>query len=351
MTLASLWSTIQNSILSSPRQAPSTVAISADHTDRTAQLSGALEANKDYFLVRVNQLFLRSDRKWLTEIDPLAFVVSEFNYAKKAQVAPFVVGPGMLAQFGQQLPQGMVFTNTTAAGVHPYRGGALSLTVVLCQVPVSAMGKKLLGLIEQASRAFNPVAGLSTALQIGGLILDGIDGVLGLNDTKPLAGWRFTVDPQAGDTLGPGYYVLSETSGLRAEQLWVKNDALHIGNDLNSAQPYTGGDYVLYSVLRTPGGERNDIEMLPFYELYERAVAEAQSDKPGAWDNAKGVLIALLNAVAVSPDLTKAHAAELSTQFIADVKAARERAGLLERSAADDELQDARALAAGIAAL
>ena len=104
-TLPSLWSTIQNAILSSPRQAPSTVAIPADHTDRAPQLAGAFEANKDYFLVRVNQLFLRSDRKWLTEIDPLAFVVSEFNYSKKPQVAPFVVGPGMLAQFGQHFSQ------------------------------------------------------------------------------------------------------------------------------------------------------------------------------------------------------------------------------------------------------
>src|SRR3954454_15898871 len=134
-----VWKNLWKAIKASPRQLPSTVAIPADHVTAQGTNREKFEADKHYFQVRVNEMFLTEQRKWLTDIDPMVFVVSEFTYDKATQTVPFLVGPMLLEKFSAKVPKGMIFNDTRVAGLHPYRGGRLSLTVVLGQVNVGSL--------------------------------------------------------------------------------------------------------------------------------------------------------------------------------------------------------------------
>src|SRR5262249_23437968 len=158
-----LWNTISNQIISSPRHTPSAITIPTDHVDQAASLGGTFLPNQHYFQVRINELFLTNAREWFSTIDPMVFIVSEFLYDRQEQEVPCIVGPGMMQKYAQRLekvPQGMLFRDTRVAGVHPYRGGRLSLTVVLCQTESKNYARELLKVVETASSALD----FSTAL-------------------------------------------------------------------------------------------------------------------------------------------------------------------------------------------
>jgi len=307
-SFSEIWSFITDKIVTSQREQPSAVTIPLDNIDRKEQMVQPFEAGKDYFQVRINQLFLMEERKWFTQIDPMVSVISEFQYNKKHSIVPSIVGPSK--QSCQQLPHGMIFSNEKVAGLHPYRGDAVKLSVVLCQVPVGSPAKALLSVIQQASKSFDFATALSTYLAIGNVVLDGIEKLLGLGGTLPLIGLQTTFDPQAGDPFRPSYFALIDKQGVDPNELRVKNNAL-----MKDGKEYREADFVLYSIVRSPDRRRDDVEQLPFYDTWERAVTEAMSLKEGSWETAKANLLALLSAIRLSPDLTWDHADELINEY------------------------------------
>ncbi len=356
---AQLWGSVTTAIsehvVTSQRKPPSTLQIPLDHTDRQAQMSDPFLPDQDYFQVRINQLYLADERKWFTEVDPMVFVVSEFLYNKAQQSVPYVVGPSMMKEFGQKLPHGMIFSDTRVAGLHPYCGDAVTLSVVLCQVPVGSPAQTFLGVIERAASALDFGSALGTYLTIGKVLLDGFDSLFGLKGIQPLIGLRKTVDPQAGDTLRPAYYALIDDGDVPIQELWVCENTLMRGSSMDTAQPYRDSDFVLYSLVRQPDKRRTDVQKLDFYDLYQRALSDAISNKPGAWDNAKGSLITLVNNLTLSPDLIPAQAKELTAQYIESLKTAHEQVNMLGnlsmKAAEPDQLEEARNLATSIMTL
>lgn len=349
-SLSSIWSFVTNSIVTSGREQPSTVTIPLDNTDRKEQMHQPFEPGKDYFQVRINQLFLKEERKWFTQIDPMVTVVSEFQYKRKQSIVPYVVGP--TEQSCQKFPHGMIFSNAKVAGLHPYRGDAVTLSVVLCQVPVGSPAKALLSVIDQASKAFDFATALGTYLTIGNVILDGIEKVLGLDGTLPLIGLKTRFDPQAGDIFRPSYFALIDEQDVNPQELGVKDNKL-----MKDGKEYREADFVLYSIVRSPDRKRSDIEQLPFYDLWEQAVKEAMSLKDGSWDTAKGNLLALLSAIRLSPDLTWDHADELISMYPTDLKSmyeAQKRAstlGAVKGIIGEEEMDSVRKMAASILSL
>ena len=237
-------------------------------------------------------------------------------------------------------------------GLHPYRGNAVTLSVVLCQVPVGSPAKTLLSVIEQTSKAFDFATALGTYLSIGNVILDGIEKLLGLDGTLPLIGLKTTFDPQAGDPFRPGYFALIDAPDVNPQELWVKNNQL-----MKDGKEYREADFVLYSIVRSPDGKRSDIEQLPFYGQWERAVTEAMSLKEGSWDNAKATLISLLSEIRLSPDLTWDHADELISKYPPLLKSMYEAQkkvstlGAAKVVAREEGMDSVRSMAASILAL
>ncbi len=337
--IAKIWNTITNNILVSQAIPPSVVTIPAANVDCHADLEKPFEAYNDYFQVTINQLFLKNGREWLTNIDPMVFVVSEFSYDRKMQEVPYIVGPGLVSQHGQKEPHGMLFRNEKVAGLHPYNGGPLTLSVVLCQVPVGSPAQTFLGVLENATKQLNLATTVTPYLNVGKVILDGIDAILGLDKTKPLVGLRTTFNSVGGDPLKPNYFAIIDAPNIKPASLKVENNQLFHNS---TGEPYQDADFVLYSLMRAPDKRRDDCEQLPFYDLWERTVLEATSLKEGSWENAKANMISLMNTIYLSPDVTRPQALELIEKYQTDLKSIHENAiGISNLSDSDKEMVDA----------
>jgi hypothetical protein len=286
------------------------------------------EADDHYFQIRINEMHLTFGRRWFSDFDPLVFVLTEFTYDKKAESVPFVVGPQLLQKYqqAQAIPKGMVFRNTRVAGVHPYRGGRVSISLVLCSVRRSDHAKDVLDLIETSVGALDFSTALSFYLRTARVVLEGVSRLAGMGQTNPIIGLRNEFDPQAGDLFEPSYFALIDAKAgeVAEDKLWVKDGELLYGDSANDAisfSNYREVDYVLYSVVQSD--TRGDVSLLPFYPLFERIKQEATIPENNSWKRAKADLVALYQNLVLSPDLTSPHADALNKGYINKAKKLR----------------------------
>lgn len=318
----SLWQKIRKS----PARIPSRVAIDHEHVDEGEKLGPAFQPDEQYFQVRVNELYLAYGRMWFKTYDPMVFVVSEFSYGKEVEAVPFVVGPMMLEKIGQKLPAGMVFSDTRVAGLHPYRGGRLTVTVVLCRVLRMNYLRSLLQIVESAAKVFDFSTAVSTYLKVADVVLDGVEALFESGKTDPLIGLRKEFDPDAGEILQPGYFALidMDEKQLKADELWVRDRQLLYGKSLADAEPFRHADYVLYSIAQT--SERSDVSILPFYSQLDRVVKEASVPTDEGWQSATANMLSLYQTMLLSPDLIRKQACALAEKYKAEIKKIHETA-------------------------
>ena len=320
--IVDLMKQVARRIKESPREQPSTLTIAADHTDRAAALADPFRRDEDYFEVEVSELYLAAGSKWLVAIDPLVFIASEFTYDTGPLTVPFVVGPGLLKDQELQASLGIVLRDTLAAGPHPWRGGRLALTVVLCQTVVEDYARQLLGVLGSmaGSLDFSPTVAAYT--KVAGIVLDGVESMLGMAQTTPLASFR----TELKDGFTPGYFALINAPDIDETSLWIRKGQLCEGTSLASAKAFRRADYALYSVLRPADGRRSDISKLPFYPLWERVIEEASGPSPQHYESAVDNMHSLNQTLMLSPDLTEPHAASLSDEYVAKMEKFHERA-------------------------
>jgi hypothetical protein len=290
-------------------------------------MDGAFIKDEHYFQIRINEMYLALKRKWLDLIDPMVFVVSEFIYNNEEQTVPSVVGPEMVKNRIQKIPkQGMLFKDTRVAGLYPYRGGRLSLSVVLCQIQVGNVVRPLMQVIESASKALNFSMSLNPYVQIAGIVMQGFQALLGHEDTVPLVALRKEFDPDAGDVFAPGFFALIDKPDVDPETFWVYNNHLLQGNSEAEAKPYRDADYVLYSVVKDPDNKRSDVDTLPFQGLWERVKEEAARPGNESYESARANMLSLYQTMVLSPDLIPAEALALADDYADKMKKFHERA-------------------------
>ncbi len=296
---------------------PSRITIPADHIIGL-DASQPFERNAVYFQVRVNEMYLTKSREWFSTYDPMVYVVSEFIYDKGVQSVPFVVGPALVEKFGQQTPQGMVFTNTRVAGLHPYRGGRLTLSVMLSRVERQNFPKQMLGVVESIAGAIDFSTALTSYVKVANALVDGVSSLLSLGGTQPLIGWRNEYDTDAGDLLRPTFFALIDQPNLASSNFWVRENQLFTGSSAQNLTPYRDADFVLYSVIQT--AERSDERTLPFYAEYENILETAGRATKEGWNSAITSMMALRNAMLRSPDLTRQQARALADKYVAEIR-------------------------------
>jgi hypothetical protein len=262
------------------------------------------EVGKDYFKVKVNELFLTNQRKLWVKTDPTVLVNTELTYGNKKDVSvPFVVGPGMLKIAGNKIPTGgkMIIKDKTVAGFYPYKG-EFRASVVLCQLNSDDLAKKIMKLVEAVAGALDYSTQLSAYLKVAGVVIDGIEEITGIKDgLTPLLGY----DAPFKET---GVFTIinsaegEDKTDWDPKKLWIINNQLMIGKAPANAEPFRQSDYVLYSVL----GDtlRDDIESLPFYEDYEKIFDEASKGDDTSWKRATTDLSTLYIKMYKSADLT-----------------------------------------------
>lgn len=309
-----------NKIKQSPSFRPTRLYVKPEKTDKDPAFFGNIEAGKHYFSVRINEVFLSYSRKWAVTYDPMVFTVSEFDYDGKKATVPFVVGATLLKDKMEKLPEGMIFQDTRVAGLHPYNGGPLAFSIVLCRVEQTNYLRKLMEVIEGASSTYTAdfATILTDYLKIAKVVMSGVESLLGLEETEPLVGFRREFDPDAGDDFRAGYYVLfnSDNDGIDENKLWVAGNRLLYGDSLAAAKEFRKEDYVLYSITGT--ADRSDTKSLPFYQHWKDVSSYATQltnidDKN--WDIIRGKMFALQDALRLSPDLTPQQSASLFEGF------------------------------------
>ena len=324
MGFSDLW----KKITQTPSFQPTRIFIPDDHTDKADQLkNNIITAEKDYFTVRVNEMYLSYSSKWFSTFDPVVFVVSEFIYGGQRRVVPFVVGPAMLKGKMENLPEGMIFSNTTVAGTHPYKGDSLALTIVLSQVKQTDHLQKFIEMIESTAATYmmDFATMVNDYVKVAKVVMKGMENLMGMEETTPIVGFRKEINPNAGDDFKPGYSVLinKDQSTLQESMFWVKNDRLFYGNSLETAVPYREGDYVLYSIMKTTA--RNDTSTLfsaVWDDVKNYAIKEAfiSDDK---WQIIKSRMFGLQCVLTSSPDLTQPQADILWNDYVAEIKKIR----------------------------
>ena len=331
--MAAQWTKIWDFLKETKANLPTRVQIDSSHIinrSPSKQLSEPLTPNEHYFGVYVNQLFLTNSREWFKTYDPIVLVVTEFTYDTKKEVVPFIVGPTLLKGLAQ-VPQGMIFRNTRVAGIHPYRGGVFTLTVILGRIKRGDFARDLLGLVEKTAGALDFSSALSTYTKLSGVLLDGFEKMFGLEDSQPLVGHRMEFDTGFQATFTPGFFALIDCSpsAVNIDHLWVIDGELYQGSSEEDALPFRSSDFVLYSI----GGSttRNDLTTLPFYPLYQQMIRSAA--KPDAKDQkrAKANLATLFEELLLSPDLTQTQADDLADQYLEKMNATRIRGESLRK--------------------
>lgn len=319
-----------------------------EHIDRACPM-GIFEPQKHYFRMVVNEMFLADSRQWITNFDPVVFAAVEFLYDKTMSEEPKVVGPRLLANYKQAVPQGVRFLNTPISGLHPYVGGDFTYTVILYRVARNNHVRDLLNVLEKVVNAVDPSNAMKAYLNIAGVVVDGLDIILGTNQTTPVVAIRNTVNLAAGNDFKPGYSVLIDApeNSIKKENFWVRDGRLFYGTSLSSSIPYSEKDFVLFSIIQSEA--RNDVSALQFYPRWEET--QLQAAQSNQWEDAKSSFNALYLELLVNPDLTDFQKDTLRQEYRNRMKYLREVAlentkmgaqlrGTLDQPSFGDEIRD-----------
>lgn len=307
MGLSELWGKIKGA----ETFRPSRIIIPQANIEPQLRVAVPFQRNKQYFEVTVNQMYLTYSREWFKTWEPCVFVSTGFLYDGKIQDVPFFVGRKMLEGKIEKLPDGMIIENTKVAGLHPYRGGKFSVTVVLGRALKQNYLRKILNLIESTSQTY--LGSFGTAVlpyaQVAKIVLDSYEDLVDSKDVEPLIGHGITFNPDTQEGFKPGYFALLNEAeeNINAEAFFVKNGKLFHGTSSAEATPYRAEDYVLYSILAAEN--RSDVEILPYYQDFVKmqefisGINGKLEDEQMKLLNAR--LFSLLNKVMMSPDLTR----------------------------------------------
>jgi hypothetical protein len=295
------------------------------HADDEASLGLRFEGKRHYFQVIVHEMFLAKARQWFVHYDPMVVAAATYIYDTKVETVPFVAGPSMLKDFGQGTPAGMIFQDTPVSGLNPYQGGAFTLTLVLYKVQRKNNADRLLQMVGGISKSLDPSSTLTAYLKVAGTIVDGVEALLGLEETVPVLGYRVTINPQVEQKMTPDYHVLIDEDNvdetMRPERFRVRKSRLFALDEQGAEKAYRDRDFVLFRIAQ--GVKRTDERTLPFYPLWTAAQDFAARGDDEFWKEAKAHFNTLKRALLNSPDLTTTDSARLRAEYLEELKKLR----------------------------
>jgi len=318
--LVNLWDKVR----SGHRPLP-TVAVIPPESCRPANSSGySITRDQMYFTVRVNEMHLAENRQWWTLHDPLVVVVTEFNHGQERVAVPTVIGPNLIRKQApsDQPRYGVVLLDTRVTGPHPYRGGDVDVSVGFYRVQRADHARTLLKVVDSLSTSLCGPGELQAIGKTGAALLEGIEGLLRLQETTYLAGHRISLATSPFDPFKAGFSALiAPPTPEDPARLRVEDRRLHVETN-GGSQPYRDSDFVLLSM---SGSEaRGDEYTLPFYQLKVDALTTLWDGEEGL-KRGKANLIAAYQQMRRSPDLTTAEAIRLFDGWLSEFQAEKER--------------------------
>ena len=78
----------------------------------------------------------------------------------------------------------MVLRNIRVTGPHPYRGGDIDVSLALYRLQRTDHARSLLNIVDGIASSIGGPGEMGTALRFGGALLDGVQALLGLQNTS-----------------------------------------------------------------------------------------------------------------------------------------------------------------------
>ncbi len=238
--------------------------------------TGTIEKDQAYFVVRMREMYVRTARILWRKYYPLLHGYVTHQKVKEHSIA----GPGQLRELGEANLERIVNLNYRLAGPTPYRGDDVKILCGLYSVPGQDAAKALIDKVSSLA-GLGGIA-LGQAPQIAGVVKQGIESVLGLNESTLQLGISDTFF-LPNNPLRSGVYVgiAAESQVVKPEWLWLKNGRLVVGNDPVQASPYNVYDYMVLAVERRD--HRDDWPSLPgIAEFQEKFASIMGSNIPVA---------------------------------------------------------------------
>jgi hypothetical protein len=175
----------------------------------------------------------------------------------------------------------------------------------------------LLNVIERISGVLNFSPALAPYMNVASVLMEGFETFFNAGGVEPLVGLRDSFGPNLNIPFQPGYFALIDAPDVDEKTLYVQKNQLMSGNSLESAKPFRAADYVLYSIIGPEQDRRDDIDTLPFNDLWHKVRIEAASpvDDPN-YKNARLQMATLYEMMIASPDLTEPHAFDLTDDYV-----------------------------------
>ncbi len=320
MAFSEFFTQVWNNVKQAPTFVPNYFRIPDEQTDVSPKQTQEFDNRRHYFMVSVNEMYLSYQRLWHKTFSPMVFSVCNFQYDGKEMEIPFAIGPNLLQKYEQKIPGGMLFLNTPVVGMFPWRGGNVSLSIVLSRVPKADIAEKFLNFMEDVSGNLNLAAGIESYTKMSRALLNGINSLMGFQQTEPLLGVNNNFGQAAGNPFRPGYHVLILAENVDKTKFWVKDNALFYGDRPEISVPYRDNDFVLFRI--GISDKRYDLESLPFYKEYQEIfdfLKHQDEVTQKERDLLRPKILHLAVAIKCSPDLTWAQASRLHDEMVEDI--------------------------------
>ncbi len=320
-TVVSAW----NEMRSGYQPLPTVATVPSDRCRPAGTAGYSIDRGQMYFTIRINEMHLAENRQWWTVYDPLVVVVAEFIHGQERIAVPSVIGPNLIRKQGpsDQPRFGVVMLDTRVTGPHPYRGGDVDVSVGFYRVQRANHARALLKVVDSLSTSLSGPGELQAIAKTGGALLEGVEGLLGLQETTYLAGHRISLATSPLDPFEAGFSALiAPPAPEDPGSLLVDDRRLYVTTD-GEDRPYRGSDFVLLSIAGS--ADRGDENLLPFYPLKVDALT-------ALWDGEEGVkrgkanLIAAYQQMRRSPDVTTAEASRLFDAWLQEFESEKKRA-------------------------
>jgi hypothetical protein len=214
----------------------------------------AFAANQDYVVLRLAEMYLKTIRVLWRERYPVVHAFVAHGDTKVQRGVTTVAGPGQLKDLGTPNLDRLVGLAYRLAGPIVYDGQDIELLAGLYAVPAHDAAKPLVDTLSQLSGV---VPSLAHVGAVAGALKTGIEGLLGLEDTKLTLGVRDVLRPSGaggGRVARPGFLVAvnAPQASLDAAQLWIKEGRLYAGANPIAARPFDAHDMMLFELHRGP---------------------------------------------------------------------------------------------------
>jgi hypothetical protein len=231
----------------------------------------SFKTNNDYVIVRLGSMFLKDSRVLWLKLSPLAHATVDMTGRTAPRSDTAVIGPAQFGDLATAPADRTLVLNQRLSGPRVWRGGDLNVAAGFFAVPKDQAAAALLNTLGQLAGLGIP--GLKEASQVAGIVKSGVEGLIGLNGTKPVLGVKITLgDPQSapsGTEAVPCVLagIAAPAEEVNFDNLWVREGRLLSGPSAASLQAFDKYDHFL--IVIECGPPRQDWRGLPALAPHE----------------------------------------------------------------------------------